>query len=362
MKAKLALPTFEFAPQIGGVQTYLSEISQRLAANYDIYIVGPDCGPLPANSPLRRHLLPAPSFKAYWRALAQLQPDLILVGHAHPVLLLAAALVKPKAYAAIAYGNDFLAAQQRWHRPLFNRLLRQANPLITASQGIADRLNELGLAPNVVYPGTDPAHFTPASRAKTGPPTLLTISRLVARKGIDSTLHALPHVLARFPELRYQIGGDGPDRARLERLTAVLGIGHAVTFLGRIPERSLVEAYRQADIFVMPSREIKAERSIEGFGITYLEASACGLPVVAGRSGGAKEAVQEGKTGFLVTPDDPLELANCLIRLLEDAHLRQQLGQNGRDWVINQMNWDRAAAELHTILQTTYEPHFHPLR
>jgi phosphatidylinositol alpha-1,6-mannosyltransferase len=113
----------------------------------------------------------------------------------------------------------------------------------------------------------------------------------------------------------------------------------------------MLAAYRRADIFVMPAREEKENASMEGFGIVYLEASACALPVVAGRSGGVVEAVQDGVTGILVEPDDPRALAKVLQTLLNDPALRQRLGENGRAFVQTHMTWDKAADQLHQILQ-----------
>ncbi len=108
--------------------------------------------------------------------------------------------------------------------------------------------------------------------------------------------------------------------------------------------------YQKADIFVLPAREV-LESSIEGFGIVFLEASACGLPVVAGRSGGAVEAVIEGETGVLVDPYDSEILAETLIDLLDNPEKRARMGMAGREWVVNKMNWDRAASEIHKLLE-----------
>jgi phosphatidylinositol alpha-1,6-mannosyltransferase len=288
----------------------------------------------------------------FLQALRQLQPDKVLLGHAHPQLLLAARLYAKGRYATITYGNDYLAAQQRWHRSLFNWWLRKSNPLITITQANRQRLQVLGLPQaEVIYPGTDVSHFTPLPELKTADPTLLTVGRLVSRKGIDTVLQTLPHLRQQFPSLRYEIVGDGPDRERLQTLVAELGVESAVTFLGKVSDAAMLAAYRRADIFVMPAREEKENASMEGFGIVYLEASACALPVVAGRSGGVVEAVQDGVTGILVEPDDPQALAKVLQTLLNDPALRQRLGENGRAFVQTHMTWDKAADQLHQILQ-----------
>lgn len=124
----------------------------------------------------------------------------------------------------------------------------------------------------------------------------------------------------------------------------------ATTFHGLVPDEELPDLYRKTHIFVMPTREEQEAASVEGFGIVYLEASASGLPVVAGHSGGAVEAVRHGETGFLVPPDDVGALSETLHRLLDDAELRRRLGENGRRWVEDEMNWDRAARQLADLL------------
>jgi phosphatidylinositol alpha-1,6-mannosyltransferase len=179
---------------------------------------------------------------------------------------------------------------------------------------------------------------------------MLTVGRLVSRKGIDTTLAALPALLPDFPGLTYVVAGDGPDRPRLEKLAAGLGVSGAVQFAGRVAGDRLPALFREAHLFVMPVREETAGASVEGFGIVYLEASASGLPVVAAASGGAAEAVHDGLTGLVVPPDDPQALTAALRRLLGDADLRRQMGRAGRQWVESEMNWDRAAREFAALL------------
>lgn len=338
----------DFLPETGGVQIYLYEILNRLGKAHEIIVVTPVVGELPPSSAISKITLNQNNTISYWRMARQLRPERILVGHAHPRLLLAARLCLPQDYATVTYGNDFLAAQRRWHRPIFNYLLAKSDPLITITNANAKRLRNLGLPKAiVVYPGTDPQRFVPPATVKESTaPTLLTVSRVVPRKGIDLVIKSLPALLEEWPGLQYVVIGDGPDRERLQNLTQQFDVVGTVRFLGRVSEAQLRQQYHQADVFVMPSREIVESGSVEGFGIVYLEAGACGLPVVAGRSGGAVEAVRDGETGFLVPPDDADALSETLQRLLADADLRRRLGENGRAWVESEMNWDRAAQEM----------------
>ncbi|HJS29264.1 MAG TPA: glycosyltransferase family 4 protein, partial [Anaerolineales bacterium] len=279
-----------------------------------------------------------------WRQIRRLSPDVLLLGHARLRMFLAGQLWG--SYATLTHGNDFLAAQRRWHRPLFNALMRRSRPLMTNSEAMGERLQALGMQPPVVVlPGANPDRLAPAGSPPLVP-SLLTVSRLVSRKGIDTVLHALPALLEEFPGLRYCIGGQGSERDSLEALARQLGVREAVDFLGFVPEEALPDLYRSASIFVMPTREEVEEASVEGFGIVYLEASASGLPVVAASSGGAVEAVRHGETGLLIPPDDPAQLREALGRLLRDPELRHRMGRNGRRWVEEEMNWDRAARQL----------------
>lgn len=362
-RPKVALLTLDFAPRVGGLQQYLLELSRRIGLNCDLNIVYPDGDPSRySEEPFqlfglkkpRQGFFPNFALQSSWRigrTLAALHPDLIVVGHAHPRLLLPAALFR-KPYIVLAYGNDFEAAQRRWHAPFFNRLLARAHRLVTISHANARRFEELGLpSPEILYPGTNPARFSPAPSSSKESPILLTVARLVPRKGIDTVLQAMPALLEQFPALQYWIVGDGPAKESLARQAQELDLLNAVRFLPNISDSDLPDIYRRAAIFVMPTRADYHAGSIEGFGIVYLEASASGLPVVAARTGGAAEAVIENETGLLVPPDDPTALEQSIARLLGDPGLRRGMGRAGRRWVEREMNWDRAGSQFMSIIQ-----------
>lgn len=349
MDKHLVIVTLDFKPDSGGVQEYLFQISQRLAKRYRVTVVTPVLGTLPPKTLFQRVHLNRLSPLTIWQLLKKIKPDKLLVGHSHPRLLAGAWLWGD--YSVIAYGNDFLAAQKHWHRPFFNYLLRQAKPGIAISRATAVALQKItGQTSAVIYPGTDPLRFSPAQRSRQPhTPTLLTIGRLVPRKGIDTMLRALPLILQETA-VTYQIGGSGPDRERLEKIVRQLGIEQAVRFLGPVPEEELPQTYANADLFVMPNREIQELGSLEGFGIVFLEANASGVPVIAGRSGGAVEAVQDGRTGLLIPPDSAEDLATAVLTLLSDEPKRQQMGLAGRHWVETEMNWEHTAQQFVALL------------
>ena len=160
-------------------------------------------------------------------------------------------------------------------------------------------------------------------------------------------IRALPAIRAVFPTACYAIAGIGSRRDSLERLVAELGLGDAVRLLGFVSDDELPALYNAADLFVLASR--RYDLLVEGFGISIVEASASGLPVIGSRSGGIPEAIRDGETGFLVEPEDPAALAATAIRLLGDEGLRRRMGAAGRAAVESYYNWDRVAADLISI-------------
>jgi len=181
-----------------------------------------------------------------------------------------------------------------------------------------------------------------------------TLSRLVERKGFDTVLRAMPRVLEEFPDALYLVVGDGPDRPRLEAMVRDLGLGGSVHFAGSADEESLAAWFRTLDVFVMPSREIPSSGHVEGFGIVFLEAGACGRPVIGGRSGGVVEAVQDGSSGVLVNPGDPEDLARALLAMLRDPQRARHLGRSGRLRVEREFTWEKVLEPLGDFLETLH--------
>ncbi len=166
-------------------------------------------------------------------------------------------------------------------------------------------------------------------------------------------LRALPKVVRAVPDVAYVIVGDGDDLDYLHRLASECGVEKNVTFAGRVSDAELPLLYNACDAFVMCSREDRSQRGIlaEGFGIALVEASACGKPVIAGRSGGVPDAVQDGITGLLVNPVDTDEVAAAIVKVLQEPGLARTMGNNGRKWVEREMNWSRAADEFQQAME-----------
>lgn len=249
--------------------------------------------------------------------------------------------------------DDTLTWRRRlksWLKPAKIRALRGAAGLFALSRYSAECLRGMGLAGErvrVVTGGVDPGRFTPRDGApRTGPPRLVTLARLDLHKGHDRVLEAMALLAARGRTLRYAICGEGDEHARLEEMAKRLGLT-GVEFLGWQPDERLPALLRESDIFIMTSREMPGRLDlIEGLGISFLEASAAGLPVIGGRSGGVPDAVLDGRTGLLVDPDDPRAIAAAVERILDEPGLAARLGREGRRFAEEEVAWPRVARKV----------------
>ncbi|EDY52517.1 glycosyl transferase, partial [Streptomyces clavuligerus] len=176
------------------------------------------------------------------------------------------------------------------------------------------------------------------------------VSRLVPRKGQDTLIRALPAILAKVPDTVLLIVGGGPYEKELRALADNTGVAASVRFTGAVPWAELPAHYGAGDVFAMPCRTRRGGLDVEGLGIVYLEASATGLPVVAGDSGGAPDAVLDGETGWVVRGGSPEESADRIVALLQDPELRRRMGERGRRWVEEKWRWDLLAGTLRELL------------
>jgi phosphatidyl-myo-inositol dimannoside synthase len=181
-------------------------------------------------------------------------------------------------------------------------------------------------------------------------PVVVCVSRLVARKGQDVLVAGWPRVLERHPGARLLLVGGGPAEASLRKAIRGLGIGGSVVLSGPVPPAQLPEHYAAGDVFAMPCRTRRGGLDVEGLGMVYLEAAACGLPVVAGTSGGAPEAVQDGVTGHVVEPRSPEAVADAISALLADPDRARAMGAAGRAWVEQRWSWTTIARTFGTLL------------
>lgn len=245
---------------------------------------------------------------------------------------------------------------------LLRRVYRRAAVIVANSRNSARLLAGWGVEADritVIHPGVDAARFRPDTdrgawrerHARSGELLLLSVGRLQRRKGHDLVLAALAKWSPDDPPVRYLIAGDGDQRAALEAQARSLSVHDRVTFLGVVPDAELPGLYAASDVFVMPNRTDGVD--FEGFGIVFLEAAAASLPCIAGNSGGAPEAIEDGKTGVLVSGTDPDELASVLHRLALSGEERRRMGACGRLRVLRDFSWEggaRRVVELHDSL------------
>jgi phosphatidyl-myo-inositol dimannoside synthase len=253
---------------------------------------------------------------------------------------LAQSAVKRRVARSLLGPAAVLAANSRWTRTLCLELLGQLG-LVRDESTV--RVIHLGTDPKVFRPGLEIS----AVRSRYGlleGRWLLTVARLAAHKGIDTGLRVLADLRHEIPQLRYAIVGSGIRQAQLESLAQGLGVAERVRFLNDVPDADLPALYNAAEIYLGLSRTV--ELMAEGFGISLSEASACGVPVVAGASGGIPDAVLDGETGLLVDPERPEPAIEAVRKLLRDPAMGKRLGAAGRKAVEHYFNWDRVAAEF----------------
>ncbi|MEE8551170.1 MAG: glycosyltransferase family 4 protein [Gemmatimonadota bacterium] len=287
--------------------------------------------------------------------------DVVLIGH----LYLAPLGVHLRRKTGVRYGVILHGGELHRYmrvgaikRSMLNAL-NSADFLIVNSDFTRDQYHERGVRRDQrflkVSPGVDTSVFRPDAgdpesvrrKYELGDrPLVLSVARLVEWKGQDTMLRALPEVLAEVPDALYLIVGGGPYRPDLERLARQLGVYDHVVFTGFVHESELPSYYRAADVLAVPSREVTKDVPIEGFGIVYVEAGACGTPSIGGRGGGTNESIDDGVTGLRVDSDSPSEVAGATIQLLKDREMAQRFGRAGREFAVSNYDWSIQAKRL----------------
>jgi phosphatidyl-myo-inositol dimannoside synthase len=245
--------------------------------------------------------------------------------------------------AILAHGQEIAAQLSRFKKTMLRWTFQRSDAVVANSSFTRRMLEQRGVTTGVIcYCGVDrrPLHRTPASR-----PTILSVGRLVQYKGFDRTIEALPSVLSRFPDLRYEIAGGGPYEARLRMHVRELGLQDHVAFLGPMHHEDVAQAYERAWCFVLPTRNLLGG-GVEGFGIVYIEAAMAGLPCIGSHSSGAEDAIEDGKSGILVDANDTKQIAQAIISLLEDPERAREMGQYARLRAEREFTWEHVAARI----------------
>ncbi|MFD8565837.1 glycosyltransferase family 4 protein [Streptomyces sp. NPDC059639] len=377
-RPRTLIVTNDFPPRQGGIETFVRELADRFPPDEVVVFTSapslaaagttPD-DPFPY--PVIRHrghtLLPTPRATAHAASVARRYGcDRVWFGAAAPLGLMAGRLRRTTdIHTAVAttHGHEVWWARTPGPRSLLRRIGTEVDALtwlgastrrpIEAALGSGARTARL-------VPGVDTAVFHPrldgsSVRARYGlgrRPVILCAARLIPRKGQDTLIRALPWIRRAVPDAALLLVGDGPYASELHQLALNEGVLDSVVFAGGHPHHALPSFYAAADAFAMPCRTRRRGLEVEGLGIVYLEAAASGLPVVAGDSGGAPDAVRDGESGHVVDGRSVAATADRLTRLLRNPELARAMGAKGRHWVRTEWTWDRSYATLSGLLES----------
>jgi len=362
--------TNDFPPRVGGVQQYVWNLVRSLPGDR-VAVLAPNWPGWPAHDgeqPFPVHRWPTPFLwptadllRRVRSLIREHQTEVVLFGHGIPLPLLGPKLdAGGVPYVALTHGVEAWAARAPVLSMALRRALSVAREVTAVSQHTADAIRSLvpsGVRLTVLRPGVDPDRFSSDTHGASvrrrhalgSRPVLLCVSRLVPRKGQDVLIAAMPMIRRLVPDAVLLLVGDGPHRAALEAAAAKERPG-SVVFAGEVTTAELPAYYAACDVFAMPCRSRWGGLEVEGFGIVFLEAAASGKAAVAGRSGGAAEAVVDEVTGLLVEGSEPKAVALAAARLLLDPELRARMGAAARAHVEQEFTWPIRAIELATIL------------
>jgi len=376
-----------YLPHAGGARVYYHELYSRLALRFGHHVTvvttvgGQDAGAFDRavcsdTFRIQRRHRPLESRKLkYWPKvipamfetlfdLWKERPDVVHFGDLFPqgtTCLLLKKLFGIR-YSGYCHGEEVTQTALRRIQPFVrNSIYKNADCVIAANDFARRELLRVGVAPErmvKVLPGVDCRRFHPSPKPKDlleryhleEKLVLLTVSRLVPRKGHTTVIDALAELLPTMPNIRYVICGTGPYECEIRACAEARGVANAVIFAGYVSPADLPRYYNLCDIFVLANTVEKTTGDTEGFGMVFLEASACGKPVISGIEGGTQEAVDEGVSGYRVDARSAGAIATVIRRLIDNQALREQLGNNGLRRVHRDFDWDKAAADLHNAI------------
>jgi phosphatidylinositol alpha-1,6-mannosyltransferase len=379
MSEKIICITNDFGPRAGGIETFVIGLLERMPWG-SVTVYTSQQGDTQSYDrkwleefgvkvirDRSKVLLPTPRvYRAVKKEIESKGIEKIFFGAAAPLAIMAGGLRKAgaKEIVALTHGHEVWWAKIwpfKWAIGYIGRNVDHLTYLgdFTRTQ-ISRALSEKSKSTMVkIAPGIDTVHFAPSSAAPqlrqslglAEKKVIVSVGRLVHRKGQDFLIAALPAILQRHPDTHILMVGEGPYRKKLEKLTSDLALQGSITFIGRIQYADLPSYISVGDLFAMPSRSRLAGLEVEGLGIVYLEASACGLPVIAGKSGGAPDAVVEGVTGVTVDGRNSAEIARAANAMLDDLDQARAMGARGREWVISNWGWEIWAKEFQKLLK-----------
>ena len=374
---QLLCVTNDFGPRAGGIETFVIGLIERRPFGSTIVYTSAQAGSAEYDARWLKDfgvtvirdkskiLLPTPRVARALRKLIKKEGiEVAAFGAAAPLGLLSASMKKAgvKRTVALTHGHEVW-----WAKVFpFNLFMRRIGATVdsltylgefTRTAISAALSKEAAHAMVKIAPGIDVDHFKPVEAASlraelglTNKKVIVSVGRLVHRKGQDHLIESMPAILKVHPDAHLLLVGKGPYLEHLAKLVAKNGLQDSVSFIGRIQYAELPAYICCGDIFAMPSRSRLMGLEVEGLGIVYLEASACGLPVIAGKSGGAPDAVIDGTTGLVVDGTNNDEIAQAAIALLSDPSKAQQMGAAGRQWIIDEWRWEIWAQKFESLL------------
>jgi phosphatidylinositol alpha-1,6-mannosyltransferase len=375
---KILLVTNDFGPRAGGIETFVIGLLERIKG-HEVTVFTSQQGDTSVYDQQwiekfgvrvirdqSKILLPSWRVtRAAKKIVAAKNINVVVFGAAAPLALMSPSLRKSgvKKIIALTHGHEVWWAKIFPFRLAIKRIGKNVDHLTYLGeftrQAISKPLTRKSTTEMVkIAPGIDTAHFIPQpdamqKRKELGlqdKKIIISVGRLVHRKGQDNLIQAMPAVLKKIPNAHLLLVGEGPYRKHLEKLVMKSSLEQNVTFAGRIMYDRLPSYLSAADLFAMPSRSRFFGLEVEGLGIVYLEASACGIPVVAGNSGGAPDAVLEGVTGLCVDGTNIEQITAAIVEICSDAERASHMGAAGRNWIVNQWRWDIWSKEFNALL------------
>ncbi|MFZ0322904.1 MAG: glycosyltransferase family 4 protein [Actinomycetes bacterium] len=373
--SRVLVVTNDFPPRPGGIQTFLHELVRRLPPDDVVVYTSRWRGweefdaaqPFTVVREDTKVLVPTPGVRRRASALlVEHGCDSVLFGAAAPLGLLGPALrtAGARRVVALTHGHEAGWAQLPGPRQLLRRIGEGVDTVTYLGEYTRERIAS-ALSPAAasrmvrLTPGVDTSVFRPDPegramvRARHGlgeRPVVVCVSRLMPRKGQDVLIDIWPSVQREVPDAALLLVGGGPYRKKLQGKVSALGLGGDVVLTGSVPFAQLPAHFAAGDVFAMPARTRNRGLDVEGLGIVYLEASATGLPVVAGDSGGAPDAVLDGETGFVVDGRSDPQVQRSVVALLTDSQLASQMSERGGEWVREAWAWPKRAQELAELL------------
>ena len=369
--------TNDFGPRAGGIETFVIGLIERRPYGQTIVYTSAQANSEQYDADWLRNygvrvirdrakiLLPTPRVASELKKIVRNQGiTTAAFGAAAPLGLLSAGLKRAGVLRTVALTHG----HEVWWAKVFpfNLLLRRIGSTVDVltylgeftRKAISKGLNEKAQRSMVkIAPGIDVDHFIPNdatglrnSLGLSDKKVIVSVGRLVHRKGQDYLIEAMPEILKSVPQAHLLLVGEGPYREHLEKLAKQHNLESSLTFIGRIQYKDLPMYICAGDIFAMPSRSRLMGLEVEGLGIVYLEASSCGLPVLAGSSGGAPDAVVQNETGLVVNGTDTQQIASAAIELLTNVEASKRMGIVGRQWIIDKWRWEIWSKDFEELL------------